>query len=332
MPDQAARAQGAGLPLPGGDPPRAKSLLVTLFGDVIAVHGGTAGLAGLIRFCAGFGASERNVRTAVHRLAKEGWVTGERAGRASHYRLSEDGRERFAAASERIYAPGRRAFSNRWQIILAPALTAAQRTVLQREMRWLGYVNIGGRTLLHVGNGRAETARVLREIGLRDRVCVFDASCDDLDRPGQAGLLRQMAAGGWDLPAIEERYRKFLGRFAPLHRRVRGGTALPPGEALRARVLLIHEFRRALLPDPDLPSMLLPDRWSGHEARKLCADLYRTIAPAGEPAARSAFNAPGLDALPPADGRFWERFGGLGESGPASSRVPPQKRTARRSA
>lgn len=312
MPDWPLRLESLGLSLGGEDPPRTKSFLTTLFGDVVAVHGGAAGLAGLIRFCAGFGASERGVRIAVHRMAREGWLVGERSGRAGHYRLSDDGRERFAAASERIYAPRPRGSPGRWQIVIAPDLTAAQRNTLRREMRWLGFVGVGGRTLLHAGGDRAETARVLREIGLDGRVCVFDAACDDPGDPGRLAPLRRLASVGWDLEKVRRRHLDFLGTFAPLLGRLGAGAAPSAGDALRARVLLVHEFRRALLPDPDLPAALLPGRWSGHRARDLCARLYLLLAPASEPAARRAFQAPGRESLPPADGAFWRRFGGTG--------------------
>ena len=54
------------------DPPRAKSLTVTVWGDALAPHGGSVWLAGLIRLMAPFGINERLVRTSVFRLAAEG--------------------------------------------------------------------------------------------------------------------------------------------------------------------------------------------------------------------------------------------------------------------
>src|SRR5450432_1724828 len=56
------------------EPPRAKSLIVTVWGDALGPHGGTAWLAGLIRLMAPFGINERLVRTSVFRLAQDGWL------------------------------------------------------------------------------------------------------------------------------------------------------------------------------------------------------------------------------------------------------------------
>jgi phenylacetic acid degradation operon negative regulatory protein len=40
------------------------------------------------------------------------------------------------------------------------------------------------------------------------------------------------------------------------------------------RTLLIHEYRRVLLRDPNLPEALLPAGWPGLQARALCESLY----------------------------------------------------------
>src|SRR5690349_87804 len=62
------------------DPPRARSLIVTVWGDALAPHGGEAWLAGLIRLLAPFGINERLTRTSVFRLARDGWLEGETHG------------------------------------------------------------------------------------------------------------------------------------------------------------------------------------------------------------------------------------------------------------
>src|SRR5256885_16928975 len=63
------------------DPPRARSLIVTVWGDALAPHSGVVWLAGLIRLMAPFAMSERLVRTSVFRLVRDGWLT--EIGRAS---------------------------------------------------------------------------------------------------------------------------------------------------------------------------------------------------------------------------------------------------------
>src|SRR5258708_29493861 len=71
-----------------GDPPRAKSLVVLLFGDAIAPHGGVIRLKNLFELLGPFEINERLVRTSVFRLVKEDWLETIRSGRESSYRLT----------------------------------------------------------------------------------------------------------------------------------------------------------------------------------------------------------------------------------------------------
>src|SRR2546430_15696896 len=86
------------------DPPRAKSLIVTVWGDALAPHGGAVWLAGLIRLLAPFGINERLARTSVFRLTRDGWLEAEAHGRRSRYRLTAAGALRFSQAYRRIYS------------------------------------------------------------------------------------------------------------------------------------------------------------------------------------------------------------------------------------
>ena len=47
------------------DPPRSKSLVMTIFGDAIAPHGGRLWLGSLIELVAPLGVTDRLVRTSV---------------------------------------------------------------------------------------------------------------------------------------------------------------------------------------------------------------------------------------------------------------------------
>src|SRR3546814_17342309 len=73
------------------DPPRAKSLCVTLLGDAIGPHGGSIWLSDLIELVTPLGINERLLRTSVFRLVAQDWLQTERHGRRTMYRLSEQG-------------------------------------------------------------------------------------------------------------------------------------------------------------------------------------------------------------------------------------------------
>src|SRR5450432_1508364 len=121
-------------------PLRGGSLLVTSFGDSIMPRGGAVTLGSLIVLAAPFGLSERLVRTAAARLAKDRWLEGRRAGKLSEYHLSNDGRERFAEATKRIYSEPVSVWSGRWTVIvLPPPMRAAERKELKEELVWRGF-------------------------------------------------------------------------------------------------------------------------------------------------------------------------------------------------
>ena len=48
-------------------------------------------------------------------------------------------------------------------------------------------------------------------------------------------------------------------------------------DAFLLRLLLIHDYRRLLLRDPELPEVLLPPEWTGQQARLLCKELYKRL-------------------------------------------------------
>ena len=121
--------------------PRASSLIVTVWGDALAPHGGTVWLSTLIGLVAPFGISERLVRTSVFRLARDGWLAAEAAGRRSRYRLTAAGAQRFAQAYRRVYTPPAEPWDGRWDVVLAAPdrVPAAQRRPLRAELAWAGF-------------------------------------------------------------------------------------------------------------------------------------------------------------------------------------------------
>ncbi|HEX7416796.1 MAG TPA: hypothetical protein VF315_01970, partial [Steroidobacteraceae bacterium] len=115
-------------------PLRGGSLLITMFGDAIAPHGGKVALGSLIELARPFGLTERLVRTAVARLALDDWLVSRRDGRRSEYRLSANGRRRFSEATLRIYATNPRSWDGRWSVVLPQTRTAKARERLRVEL------------------------------------------------------------------------------------------------------------------------------------------------------------------------------------------------------
>lgn len=84
---------------------RVWSLVITAFGDLVQHRGGQVSTARLGQLLGRVGVEQGALRTALSRLGRDGWVTSERVGRTSLYRLSRQGLESFAPATDQIYAP-----------------------------------------------------------------------------------------------------------------------------------------------------------------------------------------------------------------------------------
>jgi phenylacetic acid degradation operon negative regulatory protein len=292
-------------------PLKAQSLVITVWGDAIAPHGGVVWLSGLIRLLAPLGLNERLVRTSVYRLAREGWLAARQDGRRSLYRLTAQGRMRFEHAYRRIYAPPAQDWDGTWDVVLAPpaALTDGARRSLRQELGWEGFGALGAGVFVRPTRAAAPGAlgEILAARDLRHRVAVLAGR----DAPGLAARsLQAYVRECWNLAGVAAEYRAFLARFAAVSRNFGSGGSVDPERCFVVRSLLIHAFRRVTLHDPQLPAILLPPRWPGSAAYALCRDFYRlTQRPAEQHLLATLATAGGV--LPPAAPYFYRRFGGL---------------------
>lgn len=260
---------------------RANSLIITIYGDAIAPHGGTVGIGSLITLIEPLGPNARLVRTSVFRLTREKWLVSERIGRKSYYSLTATGRRRFEHAYRRIYDDPRRQWDGDWQVVFAGGgiLNTAQRDVLRRELLWEGFGQIAPGVLAHPYANHDAVLEILQSTGTHDKVVVIEGrSLGALaSRP-----LQELVRECWSLDTIAADYKRFIDCFRPLARAVKAARELDPEQAFCVRSLLIHEFRRVQLRDPQLPRQLLPADWPGESARQVCGEIYTLVAPKSE--------------------------------------------------
>jgi len=244
-------------------------MLFTLYGDYAYPQGADLWLGSLVELAGALGVSEVAVRSAVARLAREGWLEARRAGNRSYYGLAMAGRRLIEEGTRRIYVP-RGAWSGRWCLLTysIPESKRAHRDRIRKRLAWLGFGSIGGGTYVSPRDVASEAQALAAEHGVGEFARVFSAA---LVAPQQNATL---AAQCWDLPGIAARYRAFIEHYSPLfsrdRRRHRDGS-LPDRDAFAVRFALTHDFRRFPFIDPDLPTSLLPKNWTGARAR----DLFR---------------------------------------------------------
>lgn len=241
------------------EPSRTWSLVVTIYGDAIVPRGGSVWLGTLARIFDALGIGEGAVRTAMSRLAADGWLERSRIGRNSFYRLADKGRATFEAATEHIYDPPRRDWDGRLAVVFAPDADEA-------TWREAGF----GQPSPGVWIAPSATAVPPESDALR------------LDGTGDAQTMARLAAAAWRLDRTADAYRRFIAAFEPLERALGASAPLPDLDSLVVRILLIHDYRRVILRDPVLPAPLLPPDWPGTRARMLCSALYRSVLESSE--------------------------------------------------
>jgi len=242
-------------------PVRAWSLIITLYGDAIVPRGGSLWLGSLTEIMALFRIDAGHVRTAMSRLTADGWLQREKAGRNSYYRLTRREEGSFIAATQRIYFAHAPDFDGRLRLALLGAGIddrSAARPTLERA----GFAPLSPTAYVAFADPVAR---------LPDTEGLF------LLRTQEGDDMCALAAAAWKLAPIAQSYRAFIAHFTPLETALTGGKPVAGADALVARVLLIHEFRRIVLRDPGLPAALLPGNWPGAGARQLAARLYRRL-------------------------------------------------------
>lgn len=287
---------------------RSNSIIITVYGDSIAPHGGTVWLGSFISLVASLGLNQRMVRTSVFRLAKEKWLVSEQIGRRSYYSLTASGRRRFEHAYRRIYDEPAARWEGGWQIALTTSgkLGASQRDALRKDLLWEGFGVIAPGVLAHPSDSSASLIDILNENEVADLVVVMQARSLGAvsSRPLQA-LVRDC----WNLKSIAQDYQRFIKRFQPVMRSLEAADAVDPEQCFVVRTLLMHEFRRVLLRDPQLPEQLLPKAWPGGIARRICRELYSLTQCGAERHLMDVLET--IEGpLPQPSEYFFQRFGG----------------------
>jgi phenylacetic acid degradation operon negative regulatory protein len=255
----------------------ANSMLVTLYGDVVAPRPQALWLGSLIRLAAPFGINDRLVRTSAFRLAADDWLTATRIGRRSYYALSEAGLLRVLHAGKRIYAGEAPAWDGRWTLALVRGEARATiRQRLKRELLWEGFGAIAPGVFAHPNADLTSLREIVRAARAQDYVAVMEArSLEAFSLTPLQALMHQT----FRLHDVAAAWQALVRRFSPL---VDESAILPPADAFFVRTLLVHEYRRVLLRDPNLPEVLLPQDWPGRTAREMCRTMYQALLDASE--------------------------------------------------
>jgi phenylacetic acid degradation operon negative regulatory protein len=227
----------------------ARGLIFTILGEYVLPGGGTVWTSAMIDAMGRLDVEEKATRQALMRTAADGWLTAERVGRRTRWRLTPSAERLLTEGSHRIYgfAARREAWDGDWLLVLAriPGADRPARHVLRSRLTWAGFGSPAPGVWISTHAERlAEVERALAEAGLAGEAQIFRGSHAD-------GQLPDLVGQAWDLAALGRLYEEFIATFSPAR----------PVDPLAAMIGLVHAWRRFPWTDPDLPSDLLPPAW-----------------------------------------------------------------------
>lgn len=253
--------------------PSARGLLFTVLGEFALNDPNPVWTATFIEILGRLGVEEKASRQALMRTTTDGWLTAERVGRRTRWRLTSAGRDLLTRGGDRIYSFARRSFTwdGNWLIVLAHVAENDRRTrhLLRTRMSWagLGFISPGVWLTTHQER-RSEVVQILQDAAIVDAAHIFVSARLDLGEP------RELVQEAWDLGEIEQSYEEFIDEFE------HPATTDP----LIRQINLVHAWRRFPSIDPLLPAELLPARWSGLNAARLFARLHTSWGPKAQAA------------------------------------------------
>src|ERR1700724_69928 len=247
------------------EPSRTGSIVITVFGDAIVPRGGAVWLGTLLEFFKALDIDSSVVRTAMSRLAADGWLEREKVGRNSFYRLAKHGRQTFDAATKHIYESQPSDWTGRFELLLIGS--SCHRDASREALRNAGFGSpLPGVWIAPSGVPIPEEA----------------AGAIRLEVSAEDDSGRRLLSESWPLDRTADAYLKFMKTFEPLRGWIGRRERLTDVDAFTARILLIHYYRRGVLRDPLLPTALLPAGWAGGGGGRLCGEIYRGLLPASE--------------------------------------------------
>ena len=257
--------------------PRAQDLVFTLYGDYLLHRKESIWVGSLISLLQPFGLSEGAVRTVLSRMARKGWLDGERMGRHSFYDLAPKGRRLLQEGEDRILHPSWDSPWDRSWFLLAysiPENVRHLRDRLRDRLAWLGFGSLGNGLWISPHDVEKEVRALAEQLGIERHLECFRAKRVGGHEP------QALVDRCWDLPHVNARYEDFTERWQTELDRceigISSGNVLPE-ECFTLRFDLIHEFRVFPLEDPYLPRALLPERWHGAAANELFQALHDVL-------------------------------------------------------
>ena len=286
---------------------KAKSLIITFFGDTVFPYGGNIWLGSLVKFMKDFRISEKLTRTSIFRLTKEGWLGSKRFGRESYYSLSDVAIDRFIKAHYRVYAYDEQEENHDWIVLITNGIKQFKEIELGKIIKKDGFANIAKNIYIHPNFKMEYIQDILILHELQNDVILIKGPTH---MPMNKEVFKSMAHTYWDMNDVENRYRDFITKFRKIFSLKTKIENFTPEQCFKLRILLIHEYRRALLFDPKLGNDFVPIDWLGKTASSLVESIYNSIHERANDYAKINLLTVG-GSIPKLEKFYYNRFGGI---------------------
>ncbi len=246
----------------------ARSALFDVYGDHLRARGDEAPVAALVALLDAVGIAAPAVRTAISRMAAQGWLEPVALEAGRGYRATDRAIHRLDEAAERIYRRRALPWDGCWHLaIVAMPEDRSARDRLRADLAWLGCARLAGDVWVspHPVEDLADVAGRAGAEVVTARVAEF--------QPRDAPLRR------WDLESLRTSYDAWLGSAEQLVAENLAAHEDPTRAAFAARFRLVHEWRKFLFTDPGLPDELLPGDWPGRLAQARFAEAAEGLRP-----------------------------------------------------
>jgi len=288
----------------------AKTLVSSIFGDLVAPNGGGAWVETLAALLEPLGVNSRMVRTTLFRLAEEGWLNNTREGRKSFYELTEKAVSQTSVAEKLIYYADQKHWDGEWTlvfIVMKPIELEARRE-LERELTWIGFGAITKHILAHPTVTPELVADRVCDLGLQTSVVCMRARNLSGANIGLQVSDQDMATQCFPLQDIEHQYQGFIDIFSSINAKLVSKEPENSIDLIALRLLLVDQYRRIVLHDPHLPSRLLPNDWIGERAYGVFKRIYRDLYEPTEAAYRDLVSVAGASILDEPDRNYASRL------------------------
>ncbi|WP_232698881.1 phenylacetic acid degradation operon negative regulatory protein PaaX [Brevibacillus daliensis] len=256
-----------------------QSMLFTIFGEYVRNYGSEIWIGSLTKLMGEFGLTEQAVRAAISRMNRQGWLESRKIGNRSYYSMTPRGKKRLDEAAARIYKVENTQWDGKCCIVSynIPEEKRILRDQLRKELAWMGFGMLTTSTWISPNNLTDRIKEVTESYEVTDYVEIFTA-----EHQGWSSN-ETLVQKCWNIDEINAAYEEFIHLYRPAYeellQKVEQKAGIEDSFCFVEKSKLVHEYRKFLFIDPDLPEELLPKLWLGREADQLFQDYYALLHP-----------------------------------------------------